>query len=169
MTLRARGRGGIGKLLQVIEGVEAIRGGHSYLEREFLRLVAAAGLPRPLTQQVLAKRTDRLIRVDCRFPATTVVVELLGYRSHRSPLQLAVDAERVNALQRAGFLVLQHTYIQIMEDGAAKPGHVRRSLRRAGRSSLPDHRVSTGMAQSRSCARKFAVRPARRPLGRART
>ena len=52
-ALRATGRHGIPRLLAVIEGAEAIRGGHSWLERRFLELCAEAGLPRPLTQQVL--------------------------------------------------------------------------------------------------------------------
>ena len=36
-----------------IEEVEAIRGGHSWLEREYLRILSDAGLPRPETQPVL--------------------------------------------------------------------------------------------------------------------
>ncbi len=60
VELRTRGRAGIAKLLDVIAGAEAGRGGHSWLERTFLEHVAAAGLPRPNTQEILAKRSDRL-------------------------------------------------------------------------------------------------------------
>ena len=69
VELRSRGRYGIPKLRAVIEGVEATRGGHSWFERRYLELIATAGLPRPDTQAIVAKRDDRLIRVDCRFQA----------------------------------------------------------------------------------------------------
>jgi hypothetical protein len=112
--LRARGRYGIPKLLDVIEGVEATRGGHSWLERRYLELVAEAGLPLPTTQQVLARTSDRrLVRVDCRFDGTPVVVELLGYRWHRDETQMTRDADRMNALLLEGLSPLQFTYRQV--------------------------------------------------------
>ena len=46
-ALRGKGVHGIPKLLAVIEGGEIPRGGQSFLEREFLRCLAAAGIPRP--------------------------------------------------------------------------------------------------------------------------
>ena len=82
VALRSRGRYGIPKLLAVIEGSEASRGGHSWLERRFLELCASAGLPKPSAQQVMARTNEHLVRVDCHFPGTRVVVELLGYRWH---------------------------------------------------------------------------------------
>jgi hypothetical protein len=118
VALRSKGRYGIPKLLAVVAGAEIARGGHSWLEREFLRLMAQAQLPAPLTQQVLARRGTRLVRVDCRFADTPVVVELLGYRFHRSPQQMRVDAERANQLLLAGFLPFQFTYLQVVEEPA---------------------------------------------------
>ena len=112
-ALRGSGRYGVPRLLDVIDGAEIGRGGHSWLERRFLELVAAAGLPRPATQQVLARTRTRTVRVDCRFEGTPLVVELLGYRWHRTKEQMSRDAERVNALQLAGFLVLQIPYEQV--------------------------------------------------------
>jgi len=135
VELRSRGRKGLATLLAVMEGIEITRGGHSWLEREFLRLAAAAGLPRPRTQVVLARRGDRLIRVDCRFDGTPVLVELLGYRFHRSVLQMQADAERMNRLVIAGFVPLQFTYLDVV--GAAD--HVTRTVRDA----LAPHAVST--------------------------
>ncbi len=109
--LRSRGRHGIPKLLAVIDGAEAARGGHSWLERRFLRICADAGLPRPSTQQVLTSSKGRLVRVDFRFPGTPLVVEVLGYHWHRgSREQFSRDAERLNALVRAGLQPLQYTY-----------------------------------------------------------
>jgi hypothetical protein len=59
VELRGRGRHGIPKLIDVIEGCEATRGGHSWLERTFLRICAEHGVPRPETQQVLASSKGR--------------------------------------------------------------------------------------------------------------
>jgi hypothetical protein len=118
VALRGKGRYGIPRLLAVVAGSEIARGGHSWLEREFLRLVAQARRPLPRTQQVLARRGTRLVRVDCRFADSPVVVELLGYRFHRSPQQMRIDAERANQLLLAGFLPFQFTYLQVVEEPA---------------------------------------------------
>ncbi|MEI2706793.1 MAG: hypothetical protein V9E89_16450 [Ilumatobacteraceae bacterium] len=116
IALRGSGRGGVRRLLGVVEGRALQAGRPSWLEREFLALVTTAGLPRPLTEQVLARRGDHLIRVDCQFSGTPVVVELLGYRFHRTAAQLQVDAERLNRLQLAGYIVLQFTYADVTEN-----------------------------------------------------
>ena len=57
-----------------------------------------------------------MIRVDCRFPGTNVVVELLGYRFHRSVLQMADDAERMNQMVLDGLRPLQFTYTQVVAE-----------------------------------------------------
>ncbi len=129
-ALRGRGRFGIPALLDVVEGASA-RGGHSWLEREFLRLVAGAGLPRPLTQQVLTRAGDRLVRVDCRFSGTPVVVELLGYRHHRTKEHLNRDAERLNALILDGFTPFQFTYDQVVGDPQVVIGTLQVALLRS--------------------------------------
>ena len=119
-TLRRSGRYGIPTLLEVIEGREIVAGAHSWLEREFLRIAAAARLPRPSTQQVLGRAGDRLVRVDFRFPATPIVVEVLGYRYHRTASQMRRDSERQNSLLAQGYLPYQFTYSDVVE----RPGHV---------------------------------------------
>lgn len=118
MALRGRGRHGLPKLVDVISGCEITRGGHSWLEREFLATSAAAGLPRPLTQQVLTRAKNRMVRVDCRYPGTRVVVELLGYRWHRTSEQLRRDVVRMNALILDGYAPLQFTTAQLIEEPA---------------------------------------------------
>ena len=50
------------------------------------------------------------MRVDCSFVEVPLVVELLGYRWHRTKSQMLRDADRVNALQMAGHFVLQVPY-----------------------------------------------------------
>lgn len=128
VALRSRGRFGIPRLLDAIEGAEAIRGGHSWLEREYLRLVSAAGLPIPLTQQVLTRAGDRLVRVDFRFANTPIVVEVLGYRSHRSKEQLRRDAERMNALLADGLQPYQFAYEHVVETPEVVVGTTRSAL-----------------------------------------
>jgi hypothetical protein len=127
VDLRSQGRYGIPQLIAVIEGVEVTRGGHSWLERRFLELCSAEGLPPPTTQQVLSRAKNRVVRVDCRFPGTRVVVELLGYRWHRTTEQLARDAARVNALVLDGFAPMQFTY----EHVTVEPGWVIAQTRQA--------------------------------------
>jgi very-short-patch-repair endonuclease len=118
-ALRSSGRHGLPTLLDVLVGNEATRGGQSWLEREYLKMIAAAGLPRPETQVTLTKAGDRLVRVDCSFPGSRVVVELLGYRFHRTRAQMASDAARMNALLAEGCLPYQFTYDQVTRSPAA--------------------------------------------------
>jgi hypothetical protein len=113
-ALRSQGRFGLPRLHEVLAGHEVSRGGHSWLEREYLRLLERGGLPHPDMQQVLSRAGDRLVRVDCRFAGTNVVVELLGYRFHRSRGQMASDATRYNALLAQGYAPYQFTYGQIV-------------------------------------------------------
>ncbi len=128
VALRRSGRYGVPTLLRVIEGKEAVTGAHSWLEREFLRIVVAAGLPRPVPQAVLTRAGDRLVRVDFHFVGTPVVVEVLGYTWHASKAQLRRDTERMNALLDRGFRPYQFTYESIVEQPARVVVDVRRAL-----------------------------------------
>ena len=117
-ALRTKGRYGIPRLLEVIEGLEIVRGGQTWLEREVLRVIHLAGLPRPETQVHLTRRGDRLIRVDFTWPGTPVVVEALGYKWHRTGAQMSADTARMNQLLLAGFLPYQFTYRQVVSSPA---------------------------------------------------
>ena len=114
--LPASGRNGIIPMLRALEGSQITRDGQSWLEREFLRVIAPLGLPRPTTQAVLARRRDGLIRVDFRFDGTPLVVETLGYRWHRTTAQMNIDAERLNRLILDGYVPIQFTYQQVVGD-----------------------------------------------------
>ena len=131
--LRAKGRFGVPTLHAVLAGREAIAGGHSWLEREYLRLLAAAGLPTPSCQQYLTRAGDQLVRVDFRFPATKVVVEVLGYRWHRSREQMNRDAARMNALVADGWAPYQFTYSQLVAEAGWVVNETRAALARHGR------------------------------------
>lgn len=128
VDLRGRGRYGTPLLLEVIEGIEVTRGAHSWLEREFLRLIDAAGLPPPSPQQVMGKRNGKLIRVDFHFPGTRLVVEVLGYRYHRTKLQMQIDTERINRLTLDGYLVLQFTYDHVVANADSVTSQVATAL-----------------------------------------
>jgi hypothetical protein len=130
-ALARKGRYGIPKLLDAIHTFEHGRGGHSWLERRFLQLVEDAGLPRPLTQQALTRASDRLVRVDFRFAGTNIVVEVLGYRYHRSPEQIERDAERMNALIADGYRPYQFTYSTVVDDPHSMLDALDIALRRA--------------------------------------
>ena len=65
---------------------------------------------------MLSRVGDRLVRVDCRFPGTRLIVEVMGYRWHRTVDQMARDAARFNALVLDGFLPLQFTHAQVTLD-----------------------------------------------------
>ena len=130
-ALRSKGRFGIPLLLSVLERREITRGGESWLEREYLRLLHRAGVSAPETQVVLAHTGDHAVRVDCFFAGTNVVVELLGYRFHRTKSQMNRDAARHNALLSAGKLVYQFTYEQVTTTADMVVEHTRAALYRA--------------------------------------
>jgi hypothetical protein len=127
---RTRGRRGIGRLLAVMEGIELTKGGHSWLEREFLILAAAAGLPRPATQQIVGQRKRKIIRVDCHFPGTRVVVELLGYTFHRTVMQMQNDAARMNRMVLDGLIPMQFTFTDVVDDAASMMDLITEALER---------------------------------------
>ena len=87
----------------------------SELERQFLRLVREARLPRPKTQQGVNG-----YRLDFLWPKARLVVETDGLRYHRTPAQQAKDRVRDQALVAAGFTVLRFTHAQVRYD----PRHV---------------------------------------------
>jgi hypothetical protein len=128
VELRCRGRAGLAGLVSVLEGNEITRGGHSWLERRFLVLLSEAGLPRPQTQAVVGSRKHRLIRVDCLFPGTNVVVELLGYRFHRTVIEMQNDAERLNRMVLDGLHPLQCTYIDVASESPKMMASLREAL-----------------------------------------
>jgi very-short-patch-repair endonuclease len=80
----------------------------SELERRFLPLARAAGLPMPLTQQHLNG-----YRVDFYWPGLRLVVEADGLRYHRTPSQQTKDRQRDQAHTAAGLTPLRFTHAQV--------------------------------------------------------
>jgi very-short-patch-repair endonuclease len=112
------GKRGVGHLRDLL-AERTFRLTDSELERRFLRLVAEAGLPVPLTQQRLNG-----FRVDFFWPDLRLVVETDGLRYHRTPSQQARDHLRDQAHLAAGVTPLRFTHAQVRFE----VGYVRRTL-----------------------------------------
>jgi very-short-patch-repair endonuclease len=80
----------------------------SELERRFLPLARAAGLPLPHK-----RRRATGFRVDFHWPELQLVVETDGLRYHRTPAQQAVDRRRDQAHAAAGLIALRFTDAQV--------------------------------------------------------
>jgi very-short-patch-repair endonuclease len=85
------------------------------LERRFLPLAAAAGLPIPLTGQWVNE-----FEVDFYWPDLGLVVETDGLRYHRTPAEQARDRLRDQAHTAAGLTQLRFTHEQVRYE----PEHV---------------------------------------------
>jgi hypothetical protein len=77
----------------------------SALERRFLRLLKDAGLPLPVTNRPVDGR-----RIDCRWPAHRLTVELDGYRYHRSRHAWELDRCREREARARGDDFRRFTY-----------------------------------------------------------
>lgn len=101
------GKRGVGHLRDLLSE-RTFRLTDSELERRFLRLVSEAGLPMPLTQQMLNG-----FKVDFVWPDLKLVVETDGLRYHRTAGQQTKDRRRDQAHLAAGFTPLRFTHAQV--------------------------------------------------------
>jgi very-short-patch-repair endonuclease len=127
---RRRGRGRIGTIAfeEALAALVRLGPTESWLERETLRILEEAGLPRPLVQQRVERKGRFVGRVDFRFDGWPVVLESLGYATHRSRADMERDTRRVNGLQLAGLTVLQFSYDQVVRDPASVASDVADAL-----------------------------------------
>jgi very-short-patch-repair endonuclease len=107
-------------------------GGESHLERRFLALVRRAGLVRPRCQVVHRHDGKRIARVDFQFPGTNVIVEVTGRLGHVSDRDRQRDARRRNELQASGYVVLEFTTADVLDEQAYVVDSLRAHLARAG-------------------------------------
>ena len=96
----------------------------SDLEIFFRPIAAAAGLPQPLSKQVVNG-----FEVDFLWPELGLVVETDGLRYHRTPAAQTRDRRRDQSHVAAGFTVLRFTHWQVRHE----PLHVRIVLTRTVR------------------------------------
>lgn len=112
--LRRRGRNGV----TAFEAILSQRAGgqvtESWLERETLRLLAAADLPRPICQARIEQRGAFVARVDFLYDSHMAIIEVSGYEWHRTRAQTTADARRRRRLTLAGYQVHEFTYDEIV-------------------------------------------------------
>ena len=100
---------GMRKLRRVLHGDVHVT--LSRLERRFLALLRAEGLPFPVTNRVAGGR-----RVDCRWPERRLTIELDGYRYHRSRHAWENDRRREREARARGDEFRRYTYGDVLED-----------------------------------------------------
>jgi Protein of unknown function (DUF559) len=119
--IRRRGRTGV----RMIDELLYDAGGHTMLEREFLRLMREADLPRPQPQVVFRDGKRTMARVDFLYAEWKIVVEVSGRIGHSTPPERARDAQRRNELQDLGLRVYEFTW----EDVTRRPSWVQKQMR----------------------------------------
>ena len=99
------------KLRSVIHGDVPVT--LSALERRFMRIVEEAGLPLPVTNRLADGR-----RIDCRWPAHRLTVEIDGYRYHRSRHAWERDRKREREARARGDDFRRFTYSDVERPAA---------------------------------------------------
>lgn len=107
-----RPRPGSGRLLQLLRS-QTFSPTDSVLERRFLAIVAAAGLPPPSTQEWVNG-----FRVDFYWPRFGLVAETDGLRYHRTPGRQAKDLRRDQIHIASGLRTLRFPAAQLRDDPA---------------------------------------------------
>jgi very-short-patch-repair endonuclease len=97
----------------------------STLERRFLERLLAAGLPLPQTNRPAGGR-----RVDCRWPAQRLTVEVDGYRYHRSRHAWEQDRRREREARLRGDEFRRYAYGDVFEEPRFMLNDLGRLLRR---------------------------------------
>jgi predicted transcriptional regulator of viral defense system len=110
---------GAAELRRVLHGGERVT--LSELESRFLAVLRANDLPLPLTNRPFGNR-----RLDCRWPAHRLVVELDSYRYHRSRHAWEEDRRRERLVRARGDEFRRYTWGDVVE----APAHMLRELTR---------------------------------------
>lgn len=111
-------RPGVGRLRRILDAQTFSRA-QTALERRFLPIARAAGLPKPGSQVRLGR-----YRVDFHWPELGLVVEADSHTYHRTVAQQTTDMMRDQAHARAGLRTLRFNHAQVFK----QPDHVRAVL-----------------------------------------
>ena len=114
--LGRRGRAGVCEFDEMMAAAEV----ESWLERNFLRLLAKHGIPAPSVQRVYRKDGVRLARVDFDFAPLPILVEVGGQRGYMSSDDRRRKEHRRNELQLLGKVI----YFFTTEDVVHHPDYV---------------------------------------------
>jgi hypothetical protein len=120
---RSRGRRGRRRLSVAVSRYRPSALTRSELERAFLDLCLAAGLPRPAANTFLAG-----FEVDMAWPEDRLVVELDGHEFHRTRSAFERDRIRDAELLLAGYRVLRVTHHRLLTAPAEVVGALRSLL-----------------------------------------
>jgi len=112
---------GAGKLREIFHG--EVRTTLSKLERDFLSVLQAAGLPLPQTNRLAGGRY-----VDCRWPEHQVTVELDSYRYHHTRHAWNQDRRRAREARARGDEFRRYTYGDLTEDRSLMLAELRKLL-----------------------------------------
>jgi very-short-patch-repair endonuclease len=115
-------RRGVRELRRILD-IRTYRFTRSGLERAFIPIALRAGLPRPLTCQVVNG-----VEVDFYWPDLGLVVEADGLTYHRTPQQQAKDLRRDQRHVAAGLVCLRFSHGQIRYEPAEVEAVLRRVL-----------------------------------------
>jgi very-short-patch-repair endonuclease len=128
VLVRSRGRPGAAALRADLRSRHPERElTESWLERTFLPMLDAAGLPRPMVNVWLAVLDNR---VDLLWPDQRVVVELDGFKTHGRLGQFELDHEQTIELEDRGYVVRRFTHRQVTRRSAWVLDRLARALRR---------------------------------------
>jgi very-short-patch-repair endonuclease len=122
---RTPGHRGIAALLAALEGPGAAPT-RSHLERAMLRLIRAAGLPRPQTNARIAGHT-----ADFAWPEHRLIVETDGWDAHGHRLAFERDRARDTAHTLAGWTVVRFTWRQLTDEPLRVAAQIAALLSRA--------------------------------------
>ena len=103
----------------------------SVLERRFLRLIRAAGLPEPQRQAPLPWRPQAPSRVDFLYPEHRVIIEVDGRRWHTRMDQMAADRRRDREALNHGYRVYRFVWEEVTRQPEDVCETVDRALARA--------------------------------------
>jgi very-short-patch-repair endonuclease len=120
---RNRNRVGAATLRSLVERVERPSLTRSSAERRLLRLLRAAGIPIPETNQMVAG-----LEVDLLWRAAHVAVEFDGFGFHADRAAFERDRVRDAELQARGYRVIRVTWRQLVDHPQAVVSRIRRVL-----------------------------------------
>ena len=131
LELGSRGRPGSGAARIVLAEIDAdLALLESDLESMLLRLIEAAGLPRP-TLQHRVEVDGRRYRLDMAYPDLRIAIEADGFAVHGGRQAFESDHERRTALTVAGWQVLEFTWRQICRQPDWVVGQIRTAIEKA--------------------------------------
>jgi very-short-patch-repair endonuclease len=121
LARRPKNTPGAPKLRRIVAG--DVRVTLSRLERRFLDLLKAEGLPLPKTNRPVGGHY-----VDCRWPERRMTVELDSYRFHHSRHAWEQDRRREREARARGDELRRYTWADVFEEPASMVAELRRLL-----------------------------------------